>query len=56
MPWTEKQHKLFEAAAHNPSIAKKKGIPQAKAKEMADEGVKKKNEREKTYKNIKKHF
>jgi len=41
MPWTPKQHKLFEAAAHNPEIAKKVGIPQAKAKEMASEGVKK---------------
>jgi len=41
MPWTPKQHKLFEAAVHNPKVAKKVGIPQAKAKEMAIEGVKK---------------
>lgn len=41
MPWTQKQHRLFEAAAHNPEVAKRTGIPQAKAKEMASEGVKK---------------
>jgi len=40
MPWTEKQHKLFQAAAHNPSIAKRVGIPQEKAAMMASEGVK----------------
>ena len=43
MPWTEKQNRLFQAAAHNPEIAKKVGIPMDKAKEMAAEGVKKKN-------------
>jgi hypothetical protein len=41
MPWTAKQHRLFEAAAHNPAVAKRVGIPQAKAAEMAHEGVKK---------------
>jgi hypothetical protein len=41
MPWTPAQHRLFEAAAHNPSIAKQRGIPQAKAKKMASEGIKK---------------
>lgn len=41
MPYTQKQHRLFQAAAHNPEIAKKVGIPQSKAKEMAAEGVKK---------------
>jgi hypothetical protein len=40
MPWTPAQHRLFEAAAHNPAIAKEKGIPQAKAKKMASEGIK----------------
>lgn len=40
MPWTPKQHRLFEAAAHNPEIAKKYGIPQQKASQMASEGVK----------------
>ena len=41
MPWTAKQHRLFEAAAHDPSVAKRVGIPQEKAKMMASEGVKK---------------
>ena len=40
MPWTEKQNRLFQAAAHDPAVAKKVGIPQEKAKEMAAEGVK----------------
>jgi hypothetical protein len=43
MPWTGAQHRLFEAAAHNPEIAKEKGISQDKAAEMASEGVKKKS-------------
>lgn len=42
MPYTEKQHKLFQAAAHDPKIAKKHGMTQAEAKKMAGEGVKKK--------------
>lgn len=41
MPWTAKQHRLFEAAAHNPAVAKRVGIPQQKAAGMAAEGVKK---------------
>lgn len=41
MPWTPAQHRLFEAAAHDPAIAKSKGIPQAKAATMASEGIKK---------------
>mgnify|MGYP003337821614 FL=1 len=40
MPWTTKQHRLFEAAAHNPAVAQKVGIPQQKAAQMASEGVK----------------
>lgn len=40
MPWTPVQHRLFEAAAHNPQIAKSKGIPVAKAAKMASEGIK----------------
>lgn len=40
MPWSPKQHRLFEAAAHNPSVAARVGIPQAKAAEMAHEGIK----------------
>ena len=41
MPYSSKQHKLFEAAAHDTKIAKKVGIPQATAAKMAHEGVKK---------------
>jgi len=41
MPWTAKQHRLFEAAAHSPEVAKRVGIPQDKAAMMASEGVKK---------------
>lgn len=41
MPWSAKQHRLFEAAAHDPKIAKKKGIKQSDAKRMAGEGIKK---------------
>lgn len=41
MPYTEKQNKLFRAAAHDPKIAKSAGIPQATAKKLAAEGVKK---------------
>ena len=40
MPWTPAQHRLFEAAAHNPAIAKAKGIPTQKAAKMAAEGIK----------------
>lgn len=40
MPWSPRQHRLFEAAANNPAIAKKVGIPQAKAARMAHEGIK----------------
>lgn len=40
MPYTEKQHRMFQAAAHNPAFAKKVGVPAASAKRMAAEGVK----------------
>ena len=40
MPYSEKQHRLFEAVAHNSSLAKQKGIPQATASKMAGEGIK----------------
>lgn len=42
MPYTEKQIKLFRAAAHDPKIAKKHGMSMGKAREMSMEGVKKK--------------
>lgn len=41
MPWTPAQHRLFEAAAHNPQIAREHGISQPKAAGMAAEGIKK---------------
>jgi hypothetical protein len=43
MPWTPKQHRLFEFAGHNPEKAKSEGIkiPQKTALKMASEGIKK---------------
>ena len=41
MPWNPAQHRLFEAVAHNPEIAKRKGIPQSTASKLASEGIKK---------------
>lgn len=41
MPWTAKQNRLFEAAAHSPAVAKRVGIAQGTAQRMASEGVKK---------------
>ena len=40
MPWTEKQNRLFRAAAHNPAIAASHHMSQQKAGEMAGEGIK----------------
>lgn len=40
MPWSGKQHRLFEAAAHSAEVSARVGIPQGKAREMAGEGVK----------------
>lgn len=40
MPYTESQHKLFEAAAHNAAIAKAHGMSQSQAAKMASEGIK----------------
>lgn len=40
-PYSEKQHRLFEAAAHSSEVAKRVGIPQGTAQKMASEGVKK---------------
>jgi hypothetical protein len=42
MPYTEKQNKLFRAAAHDPKIAKAHGMTTTEAKKLASEGVKKK--------------
>lgn len=43
MPYTEKQHKLFAAAANDPKIAKKHGMSMTEAKRMMKEGVKRKS-------------
>ena len=40
MPWNPAQHRLFEAAKHDPAVAKRVGIPQAQAAKMASEGIK----------------
>jgi hypothetical protein len=40
MPWSPKQHRLFEGIAHG-SIPPSKGLSRAKASEMASEGIKK---------------
>ncbi len=40
MPWSPAQHRLFEGIAHG-SIAPKTGLTQAKASQMAAEGIKK---------------
>lgn len=39
-PYSPPQHRLFEAAANSPSVAKRVGIPQQQASKMASEGVK----------------
>jgi len=41
MPWTQAQHRLFEAAANSKEVAAKVHIPQEQASKMASEGVKK---------------
>lgn len=40
MPYTEKQKKLFRAAAHDKDIAKNNNMTQQKAKELMKEGDK----------------
>lgn len=45
MPWGPAQHRLFEAAAHNPDVAKRVGIPQQQASKMASEGIKTKQQK-----------
>lgn len=40
MPFTNKQIRLFAAAAHNKAIAKKSGIPMHKARVMLMEASK----------------
>jgi len=40
MPYTAKQKRLFQAAAHNPKIAKKKGMSRATASKLYHESKK----------------
>jgi len=42
MPYTQKQNALFRLAAHNPEVAKERGIPMETAKRLANEGIKRK--------------
>jgi hypothetical protein len=39
VPWTPKQMRLFQAAAHNPQIAAAHHMSPYKAKQMSSEGV-----------------
>jgi len=41
MPYSQAQNRLFWAAAKNEAIAKEHGLSMGKAKELAEEGVKK---------------
>ena len=40
MPYTYSQNALFRLAAHNPQVAKERGIPMEIAKRLASEGIK----------------
>jgi len=42
MPFSKAQNSLFRLAAHNPEVAKARGIPMETAKRLASEGVKRK--------------
>jgi hypothetical protein len=41
MPYSSSQNRLFWAAAKNEAIAKEHGLSMGKAKELAEEGIKK---------------
>ncbi len=41
MPYSQAQNRLFWAASKNEAIAKEHGLSMGKAKELAEEGVKK---------------
>lgn len=47
MPYSAAQNRLFYAAANNEAIAKEHGLTMTKAKELAEEGVKKSNSKDK---------
>jgi len=40
MPFSSKQNALFRLAAHNPEVAKARGIPMETARRLASEGIK----------------
>jgi len=42
MPYTSAQNALFRLAAHNPEVAKARGIPMETARRLASEGIKRK--------------
>ena len=44
MPWTEKQRRLFDAAAHDPAIAREHGMSGRTAGKLADEANRMKRE------------
>jgi len=44
MPYTKDQRKLFNAAAHDPSIAREHGMSNKEAEKLADEADKLKKE------------
>lgn len=52
MPYTAAQNRLFYAAANNEAIAKEHGLTMNKAKELAEEGVKKEPKRKKLAKTL----
>jgi len=40
MPYSRAQNSLFRLAAHNPEVAKARGIPMETARRLASEGIK----------------
>lgn len=47
MPYTAAQNRLFYAAANNEAIAKEHGLTMNKARQLAEEGVKKSSKQDK---------
>lgn len=47
MPYSKSQNKLFYAAANNEAIAKEHGLTMNKARQLAEEGVKKSSKSDK---------
>ena len=57
MPWTSKQHRLFEFVKHNPAKARAEGIKikPSDASRMAAEGVKENSSVKHAMTHLKKH-